>query len=284
VRRLALVATLLACLWVGGATAAPAPVTESAQSGQVRAELTYLFDEATDDFEQRYTQLHLRIQRADAVLIDTDVKALCSECTVWPASGGDPASTSVAVTDLDRDGEPEVLLDLYTGGAHCCVYTTFFRYGNATAGYSRRAHSWGNPSYRLRDFGGDGRPEFVTADDRFNYAFSCFACSAAPILVQRYTAARLVNVTRSFRAQVVADANRIWAFYRRAVQKHVTPSGLLPAYLADEYLAGRGAYGLARVRNAVARPGWQSLVEPQWRNRTRYVAAVLRFLHKTGYR
>ena len=281
-RRLALVATLLACLWVGGAAAAPVPVTESAQSGEVKVELTYFFDAATDDFEQRYTQLHLRIRRADAVLVDTDVRALCSNCSVWPASGGDPDSTSVAVADLDRDGEPEVLLDLYTGGAHCCVYTTFFRFTDGT--YARRAHSWGNPSYRLRDLGADGRPEFLTADDRFNYAFSCFACSAAPILIQRYAQGKLVNVTRNFRAQVIADANRIWALYRRAVQKHVYPSGLLPAYLADEYLAGRGAYGLARVRNAVARPGWASMVEPQWRNRTRYVAAVLRFLHKTGYR
>jgi hypothetical protein len=282
VRRLTLAGMLLACLWVGGATAAPVPVTEKAQSGQVSVELTYLFDGATDDFEQRYTHVHVRIQRGDAVLVDSDVQALCSGCSMWPASGGDPNSTSVAVSDLERDGEPEVLVDLYTGGAHCCLYTTFYRYANGT--YTRRAHSWGNPGYRLRDLGADGRPEFVTADDRFNYAFSCFACSAAPILVQRYTAARLVNVTRSFRASIQADANRIWGFYRRAVQKSGFPSGLLPGYLADEYLLGRGAYGWARVRNAVARPDWPKLVEPQWRNRARYLAAVQSFLHKTGYR
>src|SRR5262245_46897289 len=33
------------------------------------------------------------------------------------------ARPSARVRDLDADGEPEVFLDTYTGGAHCCSVT-----------------------------------------------------------------------------------------------------------------------------------------------------------------
>lgn len=280
-RWIAVACALVACLWVEGASAAPAPRTESAHSGQITAELTYLLDDSAQDFEQRFTHLRLRVRRADALLVDADVQPLCSGCLAWPASGGEVASSSVSVTDLDRDGEPEVLFDLYTGGAHCCLYTMFFRFANGS--YERHVHSWGNPGYRLRDLGADGRPEFVTGDDRFNYAFSCYACSAVPVLVQRYEQGRLVNVTRRFPQLIRADAARIWHFYRRAVHKRAYPNGLLPAYLADEYLLGRGAAGWARVRKAVGRRDWASTVDARWRNRVRYLAAVRRFLIRTGY-
>jgi hypothetical protein len=279
--RLALAGLLLASLWVGGAAAAPVPVTERATTGQLTIELSYLFDEATDDFEQRYTGIHLRIRRSDAVLVDAGVQRICPGCSAWPASGGDSASSSVRARDLDGDGEPEAMLDLYTGGAHCCLYTTFFRYVDGQ--YVRRVHNWSNPGYRLRDLGADGRPEFLTGDDRFNYAFSCYACSGVPVLIQRYERGRLVNVTRRFPKTIRADAASWWAVYKKAVRLRVYPTGILPVYLADEYLAGRGAAGWARVRKAVARPDWPKLAEPRWRNRARYLAAVRRFLIKTGY-
>jgi hypothetical protein len=95
----------------------------------------------------------------------------------WPASGGAADASSVAVSDLEGDGEPE------------------------------------------GDLGSDGRLELVTGDDRFSYAFGCYACSAVPVLVQRYEQGRLVNVTRSFPRAIRADATRIWSGYRRAVRK-----------------------------------------------------------------
>jgi hypothetical protein len=281
VRWIVLSCALIACSWVEGAAAAPTPRTESAHSGQATAELTYLFDDSAQDIGQRFAHLHVRVRRADAVLVDADVQPLCSGCLAWPASDGAADSSSVSVADLDRDGEPEVLFDLYTGGAHCCLYTMFFRF--ATGTYVRHVHSWGNPGYRLRDLGADGRPEFVTGDDRFNYAFSCYACSAVPVLVQQYEQGRLVNVTRRFPKLIRIDAARIWRFYRKAVRTRAYPNGLLPAYLADQYLLGKGTAGWARMRKAVRRSDWPSMVDPRWRNRARYLAAVRRFLIRTGY-
>lgn len=276
-----LVCALLACVCVSAAAAAPVPRTETARSGQVEAELTYLFDDTAQEYRQRFTDLRIRVRRADALLVDADVAPLCQGCLAWPASGGAAARSSVAVSDLGGDGEPEVLLDLYTGGAHCCFYTAFFRYANGE--YVRRVHSWGNEAYRLRDLGGDGRPELVTYDDRFNYAFSCFACSAVPVLVLRYEQGRLVNATRRFPQLVRADAARIWRYYRSAVLRRSPPDGVLPAYLADQYLLGHGKAGWARVRKAVNRRDWPLRVDARWKNRARYLGAVRRFLVRTGY-
>jgi hypothetical protein len=281
-KRIALILVLTGFM-SGSAAATPQPRTESAHSGPVVVELAYVFDEATDDFARRFTHMHIRINRGGAVLVDADLQTICrgSGCPQWPASGGDPRASSVRAVDLDRDGEPEVLLDLTTAGAHCCLHTTFFRFDGSH--YVRRVHNWSNPGYRLRDLGGDGRPEFLTADDRFNYAFSCFACSAAPLLVRSYAQGRLTNVTPRFPLQTRADAARIWGFYRKAVRLHMYPSGVLPAYLADEYLLGRGKAGWTRVRKAVARKDWVTMVEPRWKNRTRYLASLRRFLQRTGY-
>jgi hypothetical protein len=37
------------------------------------------------------------------------------------------------------------------------------------------------------------------------------------------------------------------------------------------------------VRKAVGRRDWSSMVDPRWKNRARYLAAVRRFLVRTGY-
>jgi hypothetical protein len=67
------------------------------------------------------------------------------------------------------------------------------------------------------------------------------------------------------------------------VRTRAYPDGVLPAYLADQYLLGRGKAGWARVRAAVARRDWPSMVDARWKNRARYLAAVRRFLDRTGY-
>ena len=110
----------------------------------------------------------------------------CSEdgC-VYAASGKRDAP--LQLVDLDADGEPEVLVDAFTNGAHCCALTEILRFDGTT--YAPFEASWGNLGYDLKDLNGDGRPELITADDAFSYAFSSFAGSFHPPLVLDYDAA-----------------------------------------------------------------------------------------------
>src|SRR5207247_597296 len=120
--------------------------------------------------------LRLTIVRHGRTAFDAPLpKSDCGYCDSWPA-GGAGAGRSVKAADLDGDGEPEVLVDLYTGGAHCCFFTYFFRYSGGT--YVRTRFFWGNPGYRLRDLDRDGRPEIVSANDAFPYYFTSYAFSA----------------------------------------------------------------------------------------------------------
>ncbi len=104
----------------------------------------------------------------------------------------------IAVRDLDADDEPEVVFDTYTGGAHCCLQSRIFRYRPATRSYAGTFHSWADVGYRLRSVDGDSRPEFVSADARFAYAFTAFAASFFPIQIWQYERGRVIDRTRSF--------------------------------------------------------------------------------------
>ena len=89
--------------------------------------------------------------------------------------------------DLDGDHEPEVVLDLFWGGAHCCWWTRVYRLDRARGTYVPLNHWWGDAKARsrLRDLDHDGVPEFVAADDRFT-ELSYF--SADPIQIWDWNA------------------------------------------------------------------------------------------------
>src|SRR3954463_2206659 len=154
---------LLSVLVAGLLAPAPAgaqvkPGVTSATTGTVAATLSW---QAGEVFAERPA---LRIVRAGAVAFDG---ALEEECRVCSQLGD--ARHALTVRDLDGDADPEVLVDTYTGGAHCCIVTPIFRW--AGDGYRRLTGFFGNVGYTLDDLDGDGRPEFVTADDSFAYVF-----------------------------------------------------------------------------------------------------------------
>ncbi|HEX5853090.1 MAG TPA: hypothetical protein VFY36_08355, partial [Solirubrobacteraceae bacterium] len=133
------------------------------------------------------------------------------------------------VRDLNSDGEPEVLLDLYTAGAHCCYLSRFFFFDGQR--YRSLQHNFGDAGYRVKDFDGDGTPELVSADARFGYQFSSFASSLFPLQVWRYDGEELRDVTRTFPAQIRSDLRRAWRLYRNALRHRVyEPRGMIAAW------------------------------------------------------
>ncbi len=163
----------------------------------------------------------------------------------------------LAVRDLDRDGEPEVVLDLFTGGAHCCAESLVYRYQPRRRRYVATLRGWGNAGYRLADLDRDRRPELVSADDRFSAAFTAYAASARPIRIWRFDHGRLLDVTRRFPRAVEADAATWWREYRRLRRQRVDVRGILAARAADLALLGRAAEAWGELDVAVAqrRPG-----------------------------
>src|SRR5215208_430600 len=103
----------------------------------------------------------------------------------WPGAELFESRRSITLADLDGDRESELLLDLYTGGAHCCIVTQVFALqapptAAVPPSYGRVEHNFLDPGYTLRDLNGDGVPEFQSADGRFAYALSSYAGSGVP--------------------------------------------------------------------------------------------------------
>jgi hypothetical protein len=252
--------------------------TESASQGAVTATFSY---RKSGDLE--WTGLRLTIVRAGTTLFDgaPDVRQ-CPEPYCVPAGAfGTSGATSVRVRDLDGDGEPEVVLELYTGGAHCCLYAQVYRLRAGASGYDTTIHDFGDPGFALGDLDGDGRPEFRSADFRFDYAFSSFASSGMPVRIWRFQAGRFLDVTASFPARIRRDAALWWRGYRRRrARTDGEQLGLVAAWAGDEYRLGRRAHVLAVLRRE-ARHG--RLKGPGLHG-SRFIRSLDRFLRRLGYR
>jgi hypothetical protein len=160
----------------------------------------------------------------------------------------------------------------------------FLQFGNT---YQRIPWAFGDAGYVLRDLNKDGRPEFVSGDDRFTDLFTSHAASATPIAVYQLGDRGFADVTRKFRAAIRAHARRLVRFYKqelREPRENRDVRGLVAAIVADDYLAKRGKQGRALLRRAERRGQLSSPPgSPSRTSGKRYVRALKRYLRRWGY-
>jgi hypothetical protein len=281
--------TLLVVVLALLVTAAPASAkikTETDTSGEVTASLTYNYKQSrygTYDF----TSAHVTIVRAGQTLLDQDLGKECRYCTPWPASMAQSGVSSVNVVDLDADGEPEVLIDLYSGGANCCWYTNSYRFDANQNKYIFKLLRPGlSFPYTLKDLDGDGVPEFKSVDYRFAYKYGSNVDTPRPLRIFDWgPGGKLVDVTISYPQLAARDAAVMYKGYLRFRKvKGANVRGLLAAYVADSYNAHNGRAAWRRVvaayhRGDVDRQS-KGDVGPFGR---KYLVSLQRFLKKTGY-
>lgn len=235
---------------------------------------------ATFSFRQpeqnQWEGLHLTIARANQVVYDQPVTVKdCVEPYCAPA--GMTQRNSVRVVDLDGDRVPEVLVDLYTGGAHCCFITDVF--GSTGTAYGKRTErNFADPGYRLKDLDSDGAAEFLTADYRFGYAFAAFAFSAMPVRILSWRQGTFRDVTGNYRTRIRADAALWLRRYKRASRRD-EPQGIIAAWVADQYRLGKRRSALAFVRREVRSGKLRSMP-----NRRTFAGRLDRNLTNWGYR
>jgi hypothetical protein len=188
---------------------------------------------------------------------------------------------SLGLKNVWGDAAPEVLLDTYTGGAHCCFESLIVLADGEQAGHAI-SHFWGDPGYSVERLGGE--PVFVTADDRFAYAFTAFAASGLPLEVFAIGPHGVMNdVTQSEPALVKKDAAQWWKAYTSLRGKTAEDDirGVLGAWCADEYRLGQKATCDAELANALRR-GY--LKGPDvWPQDAKYIAFLHKQLAKWGY-
>ena len=183
------------------------------------------------------------------------------------------------VADIERDGSPDVILSLYSGGAHCCFITQVYRYDRAVSTYALSQRDFGDAGARLRTLG--GTPVFVSADDRFAYTFAPFAFSGLPLQIWSFAGGHFTDVTGRFRGMVGADARR---WYRAFAANSAQGLGLgfIAAWAADEDLLGHRTL-VARTLSAQLRAGRLRSSDGISKSGAAFVSALQRFLRRTGY-
>lgn len=257
--------------------------TIGAEAGTVRAEVDYAAN--------AYGFLefgNLRVYRETVLVHDAPIAA-CGDipCTL----SGDPADPELLrVTDLDLDGEPEVLLRTYTGGAHCCFVADVLVYQPATGGYAVVTRDFGDAGWQLTDLEDDLRFEFVGADARFGYRFTAFAYSGMPIQIFRFTGGAFKNVSKTYPARLRADARSWKRLIKRGLKRGKRRSGadlrgFYAAWTADMCRLGQ-ARAARRELNMAARRKWLNTdtANDIGKRGRAYVKDLFAFLKRTGYR
>jgi hypothetical protein len=258
---------------VDPSVAVPAPCgapTRTRGAGPTSA--TLAFQRYADDL---YGDLHVHIARHG--------KERFSEAV--PGLDGAEARTdsrSVTVRDLDADGEPEVMLTVNWSGTQCCSWTRFYRYDRARDTYVVHRRFWGyfGAEPVLRDLDGDRRPELLSLDDRFSERFD--HSLVRPLQVWSYRAGKLHDVTRCYPALVRKDAAKLWRLYLK--YRKSGARGLLPAWMADQYLLGRSAFADGVLEQAAARGELKQPLGYKPRSVPAFIAALKTFLRTSGYR
>ena len=267
-------ATILLLL-TGATTAEARVIVERDARGEVRAELSY--DRSGDEFSRTYRDLALKIYEDDVLVADREIA-----CGRRCAPAGFGRSRSVSVRNLDG-GAPEVLVDLYSGGAYCCWLTQVYRESGDS--YARTPMNWGPKRPQLTQLGG-GQPEFLSHDDSFLKPYGCAACWRYLPHVWRFDDGTFRDVTRRFPAQVRPGSQKLRRKYARAREGDGDVKPWLAAYVATTYLLGRPDTGWRLAHRALRRGELDNR-----RGRydfcpcgDRYPKRLRRFLRETGYR
>jgi hypothetical protein len=265
---------VLASLFV----AAPAAMatTQTARLGNVRASFTF------KGGYPNFTGETLAISRAGSVIYNKPVVSTICEMACAPGSpSGKPSS--VRVLDLEHNRQPDVVLALYSGGAHCCAIDQLFSFDPRRTTYVKTQRNFGDYGVEIVDLAHNGRDEFATADDSFAYEFTDYAASGLPIQILTFSNRHFRDVTRSYPRLVARDAARWLGAFKSMSKQHYQDSvGVIAAWAADEDLLGRTKF-VARYLAEQQRAGHLNSLSPGEPGGKKFIASLQRFLRRHGY-
>ena len=191
-----------------------------------------------------------------------------------------------------------ILLEVDTGGAHCCsVVDTWAVTGGKNIAYSSALV--GNGYGYLTTL--DGQTVLVGQDNRFAYVFDSYAGSAMPIRIYKLgtpqnhtltsspvtlgsTGSGWTDITKQFPAIVSKEAQLFLVQYQSSLSEHYSGLGVLAGWAADECVLGRSAEAGAYI-NSQLKAGHLISSAPGMGlpSGAAFVTALKKFLISTGY-
>jgi hypothetical protein len=199
-----------------------------------------------------------------------------SRCQITALS---PGKSPLRVLDVESTGQPDVLLGLFTGGAHCCFVDQVFSLDPGTLTYIKVEHNFLDAGASIKKL--DTHYEFVSADAHISEAgFTDYADSGAPIQIWRVVNRRFITVTQQFPKLIKADA----AIWMTAFTRHLRNGvGFIAAWAADEDLLGKSKLVSFTLARLARRHELRSALGLPHNSETAFVAELQKTLRNLGY-
>jgi hypothetical protein len=177
---------------------------------------------------------------------------------------------------------PDVILGLYTGGAHCCFVDQVYRLDEASGKFTKIEHNFLDAGASIVDLTGNHNFEFLSADARLsNAGFTDYADSPPPIQIWTVAQNRFKDITRRYRDRIAKDAAR----WLKAFHKHSSNGrGFIAAWAADEYLLGHGALVKSQLAGALKAGHLRVPGAFGGPSAKKFVGELQSLLRKLGYR
>lgn len=116
--------------------------------------------------------------------------------------------TSLEAQDLEGKGKKIILVETFSGGAHCCTNLMAANIVNDKYAYTDTI-LWGNSGYEISDLNNDGIKEIVGYNDMFAYAFTNFAQSRFPIAIYNFKNGKFSLVNDKFEDKVMQSIKEL---------------------------------------------------------------------------
>lgn len=181
---------------------------------------------------------------------------------------GDWGISGVECTDVTGDRRPELIVESFSGGAHCCSTVQVFQL-QPSFRQILNYHAGNTPGFAVVR-GIRGRLGLALGDDGLAYHDDlCFACSPVHMpLVACYVSGRFAECTRQFPGLVQEAIRTSQDQLREALastheSRPVYMRGAALGIYAGHALLGREADGLAMVARMTADPGVRTWLASQ---------------------
>lgn len=222
---------------------------------------------------------HLTIVSGGQKVYDRNVTspACGTQCGPGAVANGAP---SIRFVPLETGGAPDLVLELYSGGANCCFVDQVFSPDPSTGTYVKTEHNFASAGALVKRLAPDHRFAFVSADDSFKYEFTDGADSGEPIQIWHFAPGSFIDVTRQHPGLIRDDAS----FWLRLFNHHLSNGvGLIAAWAADQELLGHDRLVQSTLRTEAARGQLRDGTSGIASGR-RFISALNRFLSRQRYK
>jgi hypothetical protein len=116
--------------------------------------------------------------------------------------------TAISEIDFDGSGKKKIVIEYYTGGAHCCFHLGIGELKGNSFVFLDSLYL-GNAGYEISDMDKNGMLEIVTVNDMFAYAFTNFAQSRFPAVIYEFRNNRFHLANEDYEEVVLAHIKEL---------------------------------------------------------------------------